>query len=158
MLKCSRNQLLARHKKLFANMQTYGSKLMNQAGQELMTEVVRLHSSTYGGSGVARLSALRKSDFPFASRHGAPLWGTPPVGSISGALRASLRVTTSSIQIGQTTVKAASVGNPYAKFVYAPYGTSKMAARGVILAANTWAEARMIRLGKDWMAIQLRLL
>ncbi len=154
----SMQDLQLRHMQRFASMASRGQSEMVAAGQDLMTEVVRLHSGTFGGSGSGRLTNLRKAGYPFAQSHGFPLWATPPVGVISGTLRNSLRVTMNAYSFGQTTVKAASVGVSWAQFVYAPAGTSKMVARGVIMAANLFSEMRIIKVGRDLMAFQLRLL
>ena len=149
-------QLQARHLARFASVLSKARQESIDAGGELMTILVSLHSGSPVGA--AREAALIRDDHPFARRHGRALWSTPPVGIISGKLVNSLRVELSSPSIGVFSNVGKSVGVDYAAFLWSPNGTRTMVSRGVSQAVSAFATARVIKMGRDLMAYQMRLI
>jgi hypothetical protein len=137
-------------------MKSQSASKSSVASQDLLQAVVSLHSAS--PSGPAREKALIADDRPFARRHGAPKWATPPIGSITGRLRASLRTRFDTSVADVYGMIAFSEDVDYARFLYSPVGTRFMLPRGVIAAANAYSEKRVVQLGRDMMNYQLSLL
>jgi hypothetical protein len=148
------NQLASRHLKRFADMANANRVKSAEAGRDLETELQQMHSGQ--PSGQSRVQALIADDHPFARRHGAAMWQTPPIGVVTGTLLGSLSVDFDFANDSYTITGKSTA--PYAKFLWSPYGTRNMVPRGVSVAVNIWAEARMIKLGFDLMADQRSLL
>lgn len=153
--------LKRRFEKRFERMNRECIRAVQRRRQDIAAGVMLMHLGTPTGPG--RRAALRAADYPFARRHGSPLWQTPPVGIISGALLASLRFTTnvrnsSTLSGGVYTVSAKSVGTGYAHFVYMPGGTSKIVDRHIKDAAYALNQMLSQRTVFELAMIQRRLL
>ena len=149
------SQLQARHTKRFADFENKARTMMSgEVRNDLTVATVNLHSAS--GSGPDRPAALAAADFPFARRHGAPLWPTPPIGYQTHNLIDSLRFPFR--YDGVYSVTAMSVGTTYAKFLYSPDGTSKMLPRGLVEAENAFALTRMKMAGLNLQNFQRSLL
>ena len=149
-------QLQARHTKRFAGMEKKAASMMKgEVAQDLTIATINLHSAA--GSGSGRPAALAAADHPFATRHGVPLWPTPPIGYQTHDLIDSLHFPFEGTP-GTYAVVAKSVGTDYAKFLYSENGTSKMLPRGLIQAEHAFAVVRMQMAGRNLLDFQRSLL
>lgn len=151
----SRAELLRRHAERFRQMEARFRTSMEEVSKDLLGEAIDLTRGQPSGEG--RMALLARADHPFARRHPGPLWPTPPIGSISGDLRRSLRAPV--LYAGDTyTVTAKSVDVDYAKFVFSPDGTRLMWQRGAFQAAYDYSVARSAELARDLIDFQRSLL
>ena len=130
-------KLAKRHEKRFAAMDRAFMLTMRRRQQDMAKEIMPMFMGFPIGD--ARLKALRRDDHPFAQRHRAPMWPTPPVGIISGfksgGLLASLKFPLSGWTYGVYSLRAISAGSQAAPFILHPGGTVKMVDRRVNEAA-----------------------
>jgi len=146
--------LQQRHIERFDKMRNRMESEAHQIRQDLKDTLVELHSGS--PQGAERTKALRR-EAPFARWQVAPVWATPPIGVITGALRDSLYVDYD-FDGDSYTLTGKSFGVDYAEFIWSKDGTSKMLPRKVRETVEIWAEARMIDAGWNLMRFQLSLL
>jgi hypothetical protein len=114
-----------------------------QVGRDVTVEISRLFSGHPGQpQDAARPGWLAKNDHPFARRHGVPTAESLPIGTVSFALAASLRIDTQRSN-GLYTISYGSEGVAYAKFILSDDGTLTMLPRGMKQAVATFAERQL---------------